>query len=92
MLANEFEETRLEFSGAYLTDNPMCLTWCGSTSIYFAVKNDYFYVRIFEERLSSSSSGNVALSFLGLNYAHKYTFRLMKLVLFGKYLQRQNLP
>ncbi|KAI6190465.1 hypothetical protein M3Y97_00120900 [Aphelenchoides bicaudatus] len=58
-LVNEFDEVRLEFTPAYLADNCSLLTWCGFHSVYFAVKNEYYYVRIFEEQLSSSSSGNV---------------------------------
>lgn len=59
-LIDEFDEVRLEFTPTYLADNPTLINWCGQHSVYFAIKNEYYYVRIFEEQLSSSSSGNVS--------------------------------
>uniref|UniRef100_A0A914DKF3 CNH domain-containing protein n=2 Tax=Acrobeloides nanus TaxID=290746 RepID=A0A914DKF3_9BILA len=48
-LINEFDEVPISFNPLYLSDNPHLITWCGDSSLVFAVKNDYFYVQIFKD-------------------------------------------
>ncbi|KAI6223780.1 hypothetical protein M3Y99_01431600 [Aphelenchoides fujianensis] len=56
-LHDKFEEVQITFSISYLADTASSLTWSGTHSAVFVVRNEYNYVRIFEEEGSASSNG-----------------------------------
>ncbi|KAI6194837.1 Vam6/Vps39-like protein [Aphelenchoides besseyi] len=57
-LHDKFEEVQVGFNPNYLGDNASLLTWCGTHSLIFAIRNEYNYVRIFDDESSASSDSN----------------------------------